>query len=132
MVKMPDNVLAAFNDAAAVKVLTSVGDDGQPHSIVCGSIRAVDADTLIVGEILMRNTAKNLKNGGKAALLVVLGKTSFLVDVNTARRVREGPVLDGMNEVLKGMGLKAAAVWVFSPTAVFDQSASPAAGTKLA
>jgi len=132
MVKLPDNVMAAFNDAAAVKVLTSVASNGQPHSIVCGSIRAAEANKLIVGEILMKTTASNLKKNDRAAVLVLVGKNSYLVNVKVKARVSEGPMLDGMNEVLKGMGLKAAAVWVFTPTSVYDQGASPKAGTKLA
>jgi hypothetical protein len=64
--------------------------------------------------------------------LVLLEKTSYVVNVKVKQRVSEGPMLDGMNQVLAGMGLKAAAVWVFEPTAVFDQSAGPAAGSKIA
>ena len=131
MVMIPDKVMAAFNDPAAVKVLTSVGADGQPHSIVCGSIRAVAPDTLIVGEILMKATAANLNKNDKAAILVLVGKTSYVVNVKVKQRVADGPMLDGMNEVFKGMGLKANALWIFDPTAVFDQSASPVAGEKL-
>jgi len=132
MVLIPENVMAAFNDPASVKVLTSVAADGQPHSIVCGSIRAVAPDTMIVGEILMKATSVNLKKNDKAAILVVAGRSSFVVNVIAKDRVSEGPMLDGMNEALKAMGLKASAVWVFAPTAVYDQSASPAAGTKIA
>ena len=132
MVKIPDNVIAAFNDASAVKVLTSVASNGQPHSIVCGSIRVAEPNKLIVGEILMKTTAANLKKSARAAILVLVGKNSYLVNVKVKARVDEGPMLDGMNQALKAMGLKAAAVWVFTPTAVYDQGASPKAGTKLA
>jgi len=131
MVMIPENAMAAFNDPASVKVLTSVGADGQPHSIVCGSIRAVAPDTLIVGEILMKTTSANLGKNSKAAILVVAGKTSFVVNVKAKQRVTAGPMLDGMNEALAAMKLKASAVWVFEPVAVFDQSASPNAGKKL-
>jgi len=132
MVKLPDNVIEAFNDPAAVKVLTSVAADGQPHSIVCGSIRVVAPDTMIVGEILMKTTAANLKKNDKASIMVVLGKASYAVNVKVAQQVTSGPMLDGMNEALSKMGLKASAVWVFSPVAVFDQGASPNAGKKIA
>ena len=132
MVMIPDKVIEAFNDPKASKVLTSVGEDGQPHSIVCGSIRAVAPDMLIVGEILMRSTAANLGKNNKAALLVLLEKTSYVVNVKVKQRVTEGPMFDGMNQVLAGMGLKASAVWVFEPVAVFDQSAGPNAGSKIA
>jgi hypothetical protein len=132
MVNIPENVLAAFNDPNAVKVLTSVASNGKPHSIVCGSIRAVAANKLIVGEILMRTTASNLKKNDKAAILVLAGKSSYLVNVKVRQRVSEGPMLDGMNQALAAMNLKASAVWVFQPVSVTDQSASPNAGAKMA
>ncbi|MDR0791490.1 MAG: pyridoxamine 5'-phosphate oxidase family protein [Methanomassiliicoccaceae archaeon] len=132
MVNIPDNVMAAFNDPKAVKVLTSVCPSGYPHSIVCGSIRAVAPDALIVGEILMKSTAANLGKNSKAALMVNVGLTSYIVNVNAKQRVSEGPMLDAMNKELAALNLKAAAVWVFEPISVYDQSASPAAGKKIA
>lgn len=131
MVKIPEKVLAVFNDPKAVKVLTSVGAGGQPHSIVCGSIAAPAPDTIIVGEILMKATAANLKKNDKAAFLVTADKTSYAVNVKAKQRVTEGPMIDGMNKVLAAMKLKANAVWVFEPIEVFDQSAGPAAGSKI-
>jgi len=132
MVKLPEKVVAAFNDPAAIKVLTSIDADGRPHSIVCGSIRAVAPNVLIVAEILMKSTAANIKRNDKAALLVVIGTTSYLVNAKVKQRVAEGPMLDEMNKALAAMKLKASAVWVFTPTAAYDQSANPKAGAKLA
>ena len=132
MVMIPEKVIDAFNAPAATKVLTSVADNGQPHSIVAGSIKVVAPDTVIVGEILMKTTSANLKKNDKAAFLVINGKESYVVNVTAVQRATEGPMVDGMNEVLKGMGLKASAVWVFKPSAVFDQSAGPSSGSKLA
>jgi hypothetical protein len=37
-----------------------------------------------------------------------------------------------MNEQLANSGLKARSVWTFTPLEVYDQSAGPTAGTKLA
>ena len=128
---LPENVAKTFDDPASVKVLTSVGTNGQPHSIVCGSIRVVSPDTVIVGEILMKTTASNFAGNKKAAILVVAGRTSYLVNAEVKQRVSEGPMLDGMNEALAKMGLKASAVWLFEPKEVFDQSATPNAGKKI-
>jgi len=132
MVKLPQNVSALFNDPAAIKVLSSIDADGRPHSIVCGSIRAVAPNVMIVAEILMRSTAANLKRNGKVALLATVGTTSYLVNAKVKERVSAGPMLDEMNKALAAMKLKASAVWVFMPTAVYDQSANPKAGAKLA
>jgi len=132
MVNIPDNVIAAFNDPKAVKVLTSVSASGKPHSIVCGSIRVAAPNMLIVAEILMKSTSANLKKNDKAAILVLVDKTSYLVDVKVKERVTEGPMFEGMNKALAAMKLKASAVWVFSPVKVTDQSAGPSAGKKIA
>jgi len=132
MVKLPEKVVALFNDQGAVKVLTSIDADGRPHAIVCGSIRAVAPNVLIVGEILMKSTSANLKRNDKAAILATVGTTSYLVNVKAKQRVSSGPMLDEMNKALAAMKLRASAVWVFMPTAVYDQSANPKAGAKLA
>ncbi|MDR0778633.1 MAG: hypothetical protein LBE48_04270 [Methanomassiliicoccaceae archaeon] len=124
--------MEAFNDPKAVKVLSTNCPSGYPHSIVCGSIRAVAPDTLIVGEILMKSAAANLGKDPKAALLVNVGLTSYAVYVKAKQRVAEGPMLDAMNKELAAMKLRANAVWVFEPVSVYDQSANPAAGKKIA
>jgi predicted pyridoxine 5'-phosphate oxidase superfamily flavin-nucleotide-binding protein len=132
LVKLPDKVVQTFNDPAAVKVLTSIDAEGRPHAIVCGSIRAVAPNVLIVAEILMKTTSANLKRNSKVALLATVGMTSYLVKAKVKERVSSGPMLDDMNKALAAMKLKASAVWVFMPTAAFDQSANPKAGAKVA
>jgi len=132
MVKLPEKVVTTFNDPSAVKVLVSIDAEGRPHAIVCGSIRAVAPNVLIVAEILMRTTAANLKRNDKVALLATVGTTSYLVKAKVKQRVASGPMFDEMNKALAAMKLKASAVWVFMPTAAFDQSANPKAGAKLA
>ncbi|MCL2608059.1 MAG: hypothetical protein FWD92_05870 [Methanomassiliicoccaceae archaeon] len=132
MVIIPEKVLEAFNDPKSVKVLTSVETGGQPHVIVCGSISALDAETVVVGEILMKKTSSNLERHRKAAVLVLIDRISYVIHVKVKKRIAEGPVLDNMNHVLAGMGLRAHAVWAFEPLAVYDQSASQSAGIKLA
>ena len=132
MVTIPDNVIAAFNDEKAIKVLTSVCPSGFPHSIVCGSIRVMSPDTLIVGEILMKATSNNLKKNDKATILVASGLNSYIVNVKAKQRVTEGPIYDGMNKALEAIKMKANAVWVFEPISVYNQSANPAAGSKIA
>ena len=132
MVKIPENVLAALADPKAVKVLTSVNAKGQPHSIVCGSINAPAPNKLIVAEILMKTTSANLKKNDRASILVLVGMASYQINVKVKARITEGPLFDGMNKHLAAMKLRASAVWTFMPTAVFDQSANPNAGTKLA
>lgn len=115
-----------------VKALVTASEKGEPHAIVAGSIVATAPDTIIYAEILSKKSATNLGKNKKAAFLFVNGKESFIVNCTAKERVDKGPMLDGMNAKLATMKLKAAAVWVFGVDAVFDQSASPNAGKKLA
>ena len=132
MVNIPNNVLELIRTRTTTKVLVTASKDGKPHAIVAGSIGAPTADTMIVGEVLMKVSSKNLSDNPKAAFLISAGKDAFEIECTAKARLEKGPEVDAMNKELAAMGLKASAVWVFKVDAVFDQGASPKAGTKLA
>jgi len=132
MVDIPKNVLDMLARPDTTKVLVTADGSGLPHAIVCGSIVAVDSKTLAVGEVLMKVSSKNLAANSKAAILAINGMESYLVKVDVAGRKTEGPVFDNINAHLAKMKLKAKAVWMFSACCVFNQSAGPDAGKKLA
>ncbi|MDR1955009.1 MAG: pyridoxamine 5'-phosphate oxidase family protein [Candidatus Methanoplasma sp.] len=132
MANIPNKVLDLIRARTSTKVLVTSSKDAKPHAIVAGSIAAPSAETMIVGEILMRTSAKNLSENPKASFLVVSGMESYEIECTAKARLDKGPEIDIMNKELEAIGLKAAAVWVFKVEAVFDQSASPNAGTKLA
>jgi len=131
MANIPNEVLELLRAQTTTKILVTASKDAKPHAIVAGSIVAPAADTMVVGEILMKVSAKNLKENPKATFLVVSGKTSFGIECTAKARLDSGPELETMNKNLAAIGLKAMAVWVFRVDAVFDQGASPKAGTKL-
>jgi hypothetical protein len=58
--------------------------------------------------------------------------SSYIIECTAKARLDKGPEIDAMNKQLAAMKLQAAAVWVFKVDAVFEQGASPKAGTKLA
>jgi len=132
MANIPNNVLDALKAQSTTKILVTASKDATPHAIVAGSIVSPAADTMIVGEILMKVSANNLKGNPKAAFLISAGKDAFEIECTAKARLDSGPELETMNKQLAAMGLKAAAVWVFRVDAVFDQGATPNAGTKLA
>jgi hypothetical protein len=132
MVNIPDNVLNLVRDRAATKVLVTSSKNAQPHAIVVGSAVAPVADMLMVGEILMKVSSKNLSENPNAAFLVFSGKESFEIRCTANARLDSGPEVEAMNNELKAIGLKAAAVWTFKVEGVYDQCASPTAGKKLA
>ena len=131
MVDMPKKVLDLIRPDST-KALVTADKSGVPHAIVCGSIVALDAKTMAVGEILMKTSSKNLAANDKAAILVVNGMESYLINVKVAGRKTEGEVFDQMNANLAKMKLKASSVWLLSVQSVFNQSAGPDAGKKLA
>jgi len=132
MVAIPANVMALLNAHDSVKVFVTADTAGQPHAIVAGSIAAPTPDTVIIGEVLMKRSAKNIEANKKAAFLVVKGLEAFEINVIPKARLDKGPEVDAMNQALAAMHLHANAVWVFSVVSVSDQGANPKAGTKLA
>ncbi|MCL1811506.1 MAG: hypothetical protein FWG41_04755 [Methanomassiliicoccaceae archaeon] len=132
MVNIPNNVLDLIRARTTTKILVTASKDAKPHAIVAGSIVAPTADTMIVGEVLMKVSSKNISDNPKAAFLISAGMEAYEVDCTAMARLESGPEIEAMNKELAAIGLKAAAVWVFRVDGVFDQGASPKAGTKLA
>jgi len=136
MVKIPDEVMSAINDEKNPKILATVCEDGAPHAIQAGSIRAPSSEMMIVGAILMKKTGKNLeamkRSGTAAAFLVLDDRNSYEVRCQVGDHVTDGPVFDTMAEKIKQIGLTLRGVWTFTPIEVFNQSASYEAGTKMA
>ena len=132
MVNVPNNILELLNARTTTKVLVTASKDAKPHAIVAGSIAAPAADTMVVGEVLMKVSSKNLSENPKASFLIASGKDAFEIECTAKARLTSGPEIEAMNKELAAIGLKAAAVWVFKVDAVYEQGASPKAGTKLA
>lgn len=124
--------MALINNPQNVKLLVTASADGQPHAIVCGSIVAVAADKLVVGEVLMKKSSANLQANSKAAIGVVAGMEAYEVILANPVRITEGPALDQMNENLAAIKLHAGALWMFDVAEVYNESAGPAAGSKIA
>lgn len=131
MLTIPENVSNLLNDKETSKVLTTVSQEGIPHSIVVGSIMAPDEHTICAAEVLMKKTSHNLANNKNIAVLAVKGMESYLVNATVLERQDSGALFDKVAEELAKMGLPTHAVWIFEPTAIFEQSAGPQAGTQI-
>ncbi|HZK84376.1 MAG TPA: pyridoxamine 5'-phosphate oxidase family protein [Desulfosporosinus sp.] len=129
--KIPEKVLNLLNDPSASKVLTTISAEGIPHSIVVGSIMAANDETICAAEVLMKKTAENLKTNKNIAVLTVKGKESYLVNAMVAERQTEGDLFNKVSDQMKKAGMPMRALWIFNPTAVYDQSAGPTAGTQI-
>lgn len=132
MVAIPSAVLDLMNKPGTVKALISASKDGVPHAIVAGTIMSTAPDTMIFGEILSKVSVKNLAENDNAAFLVSNATESYVINCKVKAKLTSGPELDGLNEKVAKMHLHANALWVFTVASVFNQSATPAAGTKLA
>ena len=132
MANIPTEVLEMLKAPTTTKVLVTASKDAKPHAIVAGSIGAPAADTMIIGEVLMKISSKNLSENSKASFLIASGKDAYAIECTAKARLEKGPEIEAMNKALEPMHLKAAAVWIFKVDAVFYQGASPKAGTKLA
>ena len=129
---MPAVVKDMFSRPDTTKVLVTSDASGQPHGIVCGSIFVIDDNTLAVGEVLMKTTIANMTANGKIALEAISGPTAFEVRGKVLGRQESGPVLDNLNINLAKVNLKAKAVWLFSADEIYDESAGPNAGKRIA
>lgn len=136
MVALPEEVMKALNDPASVKVLATKDPEGMVHAIPLGSLSAPDPNTIICGVVYMTQTHNNMemmkKKGERAAVLIVNGRSSYLVHAKIKEFKNSGPALDKMNDKVKGRGITITGVWFLEPAIVFDQSPGPNAGKKIA
>lgn len=132
MVAIPEIVLEKMKAETTVKAIVTSDENGQPHAIVCGTIMAPAADKIVVGEVLMKKTAANLKANPKAAIMVAAGMEAYEIQVANPVRIDSGEALDGMNKALEAIHLHANALWMFDVVAVTNESASPEAGKQIA
>ena len=130
MVALPKCVIDIVPEA--VKIIESVSVSGQPHAIVCGSIGIIGESKVAVGEVLMKRTKENLAANGKASILITAGPKSFELILENAKREDSGPVFEGLKAKLAEMKLPCFAAWTFDVKEVWDESAGPSAGTKIA
>lgn len=132
MVAVPKEILDIAADKAATKVLVTVSSAGQPHAIVCGSISVTEDGKACVGEILMKRAKANLLATGKAALSITLGPKSYELVLANPVRADSGPAFEGLKAAMAGLGLPCFALWSFDVVEIWNESAGPAAGSKMA
>lgn len=136
---IPKEVQDLYNDPAAIKVLaTRSGED--LHVIPLGSLRVMDANTLVCATIHMQEAHENLRaaaeTGARISTLAVKAgpggpPQAYQVRCRVKAFVTSGPLFEGMNEFLKKRGMEIRGVWVLEPLEVLSQ-VGPNAGKKIA
>lgn len=136
---IPKEVQDLYNDPAAIKVLaTRSGED--LHVIPLGSMRVLDANTIICATIHMREAHENLhtaaETGARISTLAV--KTgqggppqAYQVRCRVKDFVTTGPIFEEMQDALKKRGMEVRGVWILEPLEVLAQI-GPNAGKKIA
>ena len=129
---IPAAVMDLLKRPDTTKLLVTSCKCGQPHAIVRGSIIPIDENTVGVGQVLMQTTVSFMKDNPKVAIEVIDGKTAYELRGEVIGSQTSGPGLDQLNGMLAKVGLKASALWTFSIKEVYDESAGPNAGKKIA
>ena len=135
MVKIPDVVVTAINNQNNPKILATVDAQGAPHAIQAGSITAPSNEIIIAASILMKRTGNNLESMKQhntlASFLVLDGMNAYEVRCTVGEFLTVGPMFDAVEAKVKEMGMSLKGVWTFTPVEVYNESASPEAGTKM-
>jgi hypothetical protein len=132
MVAIPDPIAKMLKSFDSHKVLTTVSPDGMPHAIVCGSLSMAREDTILVAEVFMQRTCENLKHNPNVEILVWQGKNGYSLKAKALGRILQGEEFDKMYAAMEKFNLTTVAVWEFQVTEIWDESASPSAGERVA
>ena len=131
MASMPEPVVRMLKHPDTNKVMATIGEDGRPHVIVCGSLCVVDDDTIVVGDALMSRTRENLDRNPEVEFLVWLRKDAYSIKARFTGRQDSGPVYDDMVKNLDKINLWPSSICLFSVEEIWDESASPTAGDRV-
>lgn len=132
MVAIPKEILDIAGEKTTSKLLVTVSPEGQPHAIVCGSIFITPDGKAGVGEVLMKRSSAYLKANGKASVEIVAGPKAFELVVANAARADSGPLFEDMKAKLASLNLPCFGIWTFDVKEIWDESAGPNAGKKIA
>ena len=132
MVSLPVQVLEIARRPGSCKILTTVDEDGSPHSIVCGTLFVPDTDIIGVGRVWMGKTCANLERDPRATFMLWEGTHAYEIRCRFHRATSDHEALNEINEKLDRMNVKAASVLLFDVESVSDEGFGPNVGKKIA
>lgn len=119
-------------DQTAVKVLSTINEDGTVHSIYAGSVSPLDNDHLFVAQLVMKQTTANFNSNGNYSLLVTKGmEGTYLLKGKAISKLTEGELINMVRPKMKEAGYDTQAVWILSVDEIYDDAAGANAGKKL-
>ncbi|XHR30436.1 MAG: pyridoxamine 5'-phosphate oxidase family protein [Chthoniobacteraceae bacterium] len=127
---LSEEVALLLKDPATIKILSTVDEKGEPHTVVKGSIRLGEDGNLVVAELIEsshthRNLTRAIWFGGKVAILLQgPGDSAFQIKGAPIKLHVSGPVFlkyyQAIQERLGDVGL--AGIWIIRPEKVINQS----------
>ena len=99
MVKMPEEVIKSF-ESEMVKSFGTASKDGVPNICLMGFVQVLDAETVLLGDLMWKITADNLAENNKGCIVTFAPPmTSYLVK-GTVELLTEGPIFDNLAKVV--------------------------------
>jgi predicted pyridoxine 5'-phosphate oxidase superfamily flavin-nucleotide-binding protein len=114
----------------------TVSSDGMPNVTPKGTIRVLDDEHLVFADLFLKKTHENVLANPKVAVTVVDEKSAKGYQIKgTAEHIDSGPLYDQTVEELKKAPVELPVpkyVVKIKVESVFDQSAGPNAGNRIA
>jgi hypothetical protein len=107
MVNLPKEVKDLLIPGAnTVKAIGTVDSKGNPHTIITGSLTAIDDETLAFAVVGAKTTVNNLKTTNKASIAIYSPPmTGYRIESTYQAYQDSGPLFDNFTEALKKRNL---------------------------
>jgi predicted pyridoxine 5'-phosphate oxidase superfamily flavin-nucleotide-binding protein len=98
MVLIKKPIADKFRDPTAVKILSTVDNEGNPNAAVIGSLFIIDDETIGFADMMVNKTKQNLNSNGKASVLIwVPPLASYQLKGSFEGWLKSGPIYDAFN-----------------------------------
>lgn len=132
MTSLPVQVMDLAKRPDSCKILTTINEDGSPHSIVCGTLFVPSPEEIGIGRVWLGRTCENLSRDSRASFIVWGGVQAYEIGCRFRCATSEHDALDEINEKLDRINVKASSVLIFDVESVYDEGFGPDVGKKIA
>ena len=113
------------------KVMSTISEDGMPHTIVCGTLTVPEEDVIAVGRVWLNRTGRNIQRDPRAEFFVWSGKYAYSILCEFIGNSADEKEVEKMNEGLDKIGLGTSTVWKFRVLAGYDEGISDTMGERI-
>jgi hypothetical protein len=132
MVNIPKEVMDVLGGSDTVKAIGTADSEGSPHTIITGSLRAIENETLAFAVVATKTTLNNLKTTKKASIAIYKPPmTGYRIEAIYNSFQDSGPIFDNFTEALKQRGLPCSGVVILKVDGVYVLG-PPEPGKKIA